>query len=187
MYDFTHPLSDSKEKITHSICTLEFEDHRPLYDWLLDELDLYHPQQIEFAKLKLEYVIMGKRYLRQLVEEKRVSGWDDPRLHTLRGLRRRGYPPEAIRDFCERVGVTKKNSTIQMETLENVVREHLDQSAHRAKVVAKPIKVIIENYPENQTEELEAKVHPKQPELGTRKLPFCREIFIFKQFLANFH
>jgi glutaminyl-tRNA synthetase len=179
MYDYAHCLSDAIEGITHSLCTLEFEDHRPLYDWVLDTLKTpCHPQQIEFARLSLDYTITSKRKLLQLVEEKHVSGWDDPRMPTISGLRRRGYPPEAIRDFCERIGITKKDAQIDVGVLENCVREALDFSAPRAMCVLKPIKVVIENYPEGQTEEMEASNHPKRPELGKRTVPFSREIYI---------
>ena len=179
MYDYAHCLSDAIEGITHSLCTLEFEDHRPLYDWVLDTLKTpCHPQQIEFARLSLDYTITSKRKLLQLVEEKHVSGWDDPRMPTISGLRRRGYPPEAIRDFCERIGITKKDSQIDAGVLENCVREALDFSAPRAMCVLKPLKVVIENYPEDQTEEMDASNHPKRPELGKRTVPFSREIYI---------
>ncbi len=179
MYDFTHPLSDMLEGITHSICTLEFEDHRPLYDWLLDTLKTpCHPQQIEFAKLMLDYTIMGKRKLLQLVNEKKVSGWDDPRMPTIMGMRRRGFRPEAIRNFAEKVGVTKKNSMSELGYLEHAVREDLDEIAPRAFGVLDPIKLVIENYPEGQSEELEGPVHPKKPELGVRKIPLSREVYI---------
>jgi glutaminyl-tRNA synthetase len=179
MYDYTHCISDAIEGITHSLCTLEFEDHRPLYDWFLDELDTpCHPQQIEFARLQLEYAITSKRKLNQLVNEKIVDGWDDPRMPTISGMRRRGYPPAAIREFCERIGVTKKDSTIEMSALENTVREELNTHAPRRLAVLNPLKVIIENYPEDQVEEFDAKNHPKYPEQGTRKIPFSREIYI---------
>jgi glutaminyl-tRNA synthetase len=179
MYDYTHCISDAIEGITHSLCTLEFEDHRPLYDWFLDELDTpCHPQQIEFARLQLEYAITSKRKLNQLVNEKIVDGWDDPRMPTISGMRRRGYPPAAIREFCERIGVTKKDSTIEMSALENTVREELNTHAPRRLAVLNPLKVVIENYPEGQVEEFDAKNHPKYPEQGTRKIPFSREIYI---------
>ncbi len=179
MYDFTHCISDSLEKITHSLCTLEFEDHRPLYDWILDELGTEcHPQQIEFSRLSLNYTITSKRMLNQLVENDHVDGWDDPRMPTLKGMRRRGYPPEAIREFCERIGVTKKENYIEMSQLENCVRESLDKKAPRAMAVLKPLRVVIENYPDDQMEELEAPVHPQQPEMGTRKIPFSKVIYI---------
>jgi glutaminyl-tRNA synthetase len=179
MYDYAHCVSDAIEEITHSLCTLEFEDHRPLYDWVLDTLKTpCHPQQIEFARLSLDYTITSKRKLLQLVEENHVNGWDDPRMPTISGLRRRGYPPEAIRDFCERIGITKKDSQIDVGVLENCVREALDYSAPRAMCVLNPLKVIIENYPEDQTEDMEASNHPKRPEMGKRSVPFSREIYI---------
>ena len=179
MYDFTHPISDALEGITHSICTLEFEDHRPLYDWVLENVSVpCRPQQIEFARLNLSYTITSKRELLRLIEKGYVAGWDDPRVPTLAGVRRRGYTPEAIRDFCERVGVAKKNSTVDMAMLEHCVREDLNQRAPRAMAVLRPLKVVIENYPEGQVEELEAINNPEDPGMGTRKLPFSREIFI---------
>ena len=179
MYDFTHPLSDMLEGITHSICTLEFEDHRPLYDWVLDELKTpCHPQQLEFARLNLDYTVMSKRKLLDLVEENLVSGWDDPRMPTIRGMRRRGYTPQSIRNFSDRIGVTKKNSIISLSTLEHAVREDLDEVAPRAMVVLQPLKVVIENYPEGEVEELQGSVHPKKAELGVRTIPFTREIYI---------
>ena len=150
MYDFTHGQSDSLEQITHSLCTLEFEDHRPLYDWFLKELDIYRPQQIEFARLNLNYTILSKRKLLQLVQEKYVSGWDDPRMPTLSGMRRRGFPPEAIRDFCDRIGVAKSNSTVDFALLEHCVRENLNKTSSRVMAVIRPLKVVIENYPEDQ-------------------------------------
>ncbi len=179
MYDYAHCMSDAIEGITHSLCTLEFEDHRPLYDWILDTVQTpAHPQQIEFARLSLDYTITSKRKLHQLVDEKYVDGWDDPRMPTITGLRRRGYPAAAIRDFCERIGITKKDSQIDVGVLENCVREDLDFNAPRAMCVLRPLKVVIENYPENQSEELDASNHPKRPELGKRKIPFSREIYI---------
>jgi glutaminyl-tRNA synthetase len=178
MYDFTHCLSDSIERITHSICTLEFEDHRPLYDWFLDQLGAYHPQQIEFARLNLSYTIMSKRKLLQLVQEKLVSGWDDPRMPTICGLRRRGYTPESIRAFAEKIGVAKRDSVVDVALLEHCIREDLNLRANRVMVVLKPLKVIIDNYPENKVEELEAVNNPEDPSAGTRKLPFSREIYI---------
>ena len=179
MYDYAHCVSDAIEGITHSLCTLEFEDHRPLYDWVLDTLKTScHPQQIEFARLSLDYTITSKRKLLQLVEDNYVNGWDDPRMPTISGLRRRGYPPEAIRDFCERIGITKKDSQIDVGVLENCVREALDYSAPRAMCVLNPLKVVIENYPENQSEDMDASNHPKRPELGKRTVPFSREIYI---------
>ncbi len=179
MYDYTHCLSDALEGITHSLCTLEFEDHRPLYDWVLDQLDVpCHPQQIEFARLELNYTITSKRKLLSLVQENHVSGWDDPRLPTLKGMRRRGYPPAAIRDFCERVGVTKKQTIIDMGVLENCVREALDSSAPRAMAVLRPLKIVIENFPVDETEWVDAPNHPKDPALGSRRVPLAREIYI---------
>lgn len=179
MYDFAHPLSDALEHITHSICTLEFEDHRPLYNWVIENLDVpAHPRQIEFARLNLTHTIMSKRKLRQLVEEDYVDGWDDPRMPTLSGLRRRGYTPESIRDFCERIGVAKNNSTVDMAMLEHCIREDLNIKAPRAMAVLRPLKIVITNYPEGQTEELDAENNPNQPETGSRKIPFSREIYI---------
>ena len=180
MYDFAHGQSDSIEKITHSICTLEFEDHRPLYDWFLDELEIYHPQQIEFARLNLTYTVMSKRKLLQLVEENHVSGWDDPRMPTLSGLRRRGYTPESIRDFCERIGVAKSDNIIEIEFLEHCLREDLNKRALRVMGVIKPVKVIIENYPEDQIEELDAINNPEDESAGTRKVPFSKILYIEK-------
>jgi glutaminyl-tRNA synthetase len=179
MYDFAHPLSDAMEGITHSICTLEFEDHRPLYDWFLDQLpSLPHPRQIEFARLNLSYTVMSKRKLLELVRLGDVTGWDDPRLPTLVGMRRRGYPPTAIRTFCERIGVGKSDSRIDLSVLEDCVREELNEAAPRAMAVLRPLKVVIENYPEDQVEEFDASNHPQKPEFGTRKVPFCRELYI---------
>ena len=178
MYDYAHPLSDAIEQITHSICTLEFEDHRPLYDWCVETLDIYRPQQIEFARLNLTRAVMSKRKLRELVEQKQVSGWDDPRMPTISGLRRRGFTPEAIRDFCERIGVAKSNSTVDYELLEHCVREDLNLRAARAMAVLRPLKVVIENYPAGQVEELEAENNPENPAMGSRKLPFSRELYI---------
>ncbi len=179
MYDYTHCLSDSIEGITHSICTLEFEDHRPLYDWVLDQLNVRcHPQQIEFARLNLTYTVMSKRKLLELVEGGYVKGWDDPRLPTLQGLRRRGYTPEAIRQFCDLIGVAKKNSLIDVALLEHCVREDLNKRAPRVMAVLRPLKVVIENYPEGQVEELEAINNPEDPTAGTRKLPFSRVLYI---------
>ncbi len=179
MYDYAHCISDAIEGITHSLCTLEFEDHRPLYDWILDTLNTpSHPQQIEFARLSLDYTVTSKRKLHQLVDENHVDGWDDPRMPTITGLRRRGYPAAAIRDFCERIGITKKDSQIDVGVLENCVREDLDYNAPRAMCVLKPLKVVIENYPEDQTEQLDALNHPKREELGKRSIPFSRELYI---------
>lgn len=178
MYDFAHCLSDSIEKITHSICTLEFEDHRPLYDWFLDQLGVYHPQQIEFARLNLSYTVLSKRKLIRLVEEGHVSGWDDPRMPTISGLRRRGYTPEAIRAFCDRIGVAKRDSRVDIALLEHCIREDLNKKAPRVMAVLNPLKVVIENYPEGLVEELEAINNPEDPGMGSRKIPFSRVIFI---------
>jgi glutaminyl-tRNA synthetase len=177
-YDYTHGQSDSIEGITHSICTLEFENHRPLYDWFCEALRIHHPQQIEFARLNLTYTVMSKRKLLQLVQEKHVSGWDDPRMLTIRGLRRRGYTPDAIRAFCERIGVAKFNSTIDMAWLEDAIRDDLNVRAPRVMAVLRPLKVVITNYPEGEVEQLDAANHPQRPELGTRPLPFSRELYI---------
>ncbi len=178
MYDWAHGLEDSIEGITHSICTLEFENHRPLYDWFLDQLGVYHPQQIEFARLELNYTVMSKRKLLELVQEGHVSGWDDPRMPTLSGLRRRGYTPESIRNFCADIGVAKFNSVIDVVRLENAVRDDLNKRAPRVMGVLRPLKVVIENYPEDQTEELEAINNPEDPAAGTRKVPFGRVLYI---------
>lgn len=178
MYDFTHGQSDSIERITHSICTLEFENHRPLYDWYIDTLGIYHPQQIEFARLNLTYTVMSKRKLLELVQRKLVSGWDDPRLPTICGLRRRGYTPEAIRSFCDRIGVAKFNSTIDVTVLENSIREHLNATAPRVMAVLRPLRVVIVNYPEDQTEYMEAVNNPEDPQSGTREVPFARVLYI---------
>ncbi len=178
MYDFTHCLSDSLEGITHSVCTLEFENNRQLYDWVLDELEVYHPQQIEFARLNLTYTVLSKRKLIQLVEEGHVTGWDDPRMPTISGMRRRGYTPDTIRNFCERIGVAKRGSTVDMALLEYTLREDLNKRAWRVMGVLRPLRVIIDNYPEGQVEELEAENSPEDPSLGKRKLPFSRELFV---------
>ncbi|MEX0703777.1 MAG: glutamine--tRNA ligase/YqeY domain fusion protein [Planctomycetales bacterium] len=180
-YDWAHGQSDSIEGITHSICTLEFENHRPLYDWCLDQLGVHHPQQIEFARLNLTYTLMSKRKLLELVQERRVSGWDDPRMPTLRGLRRRGYTPEAIRNFCAEVGVTKFNSLTDLVVLENSLREDLNKRAPRFMAVLRPLKIVIENYPEGETEELDAVNNPEDPAAGTRKVPFSRELYIERE------
>jgi len=177
-YDWAHGLEDSVEKITHSICTLEFENHRPLYDWFLEQLSVYHPQQIEFARLNLTYTVMSKRKLLQLVEEGLVNGWDDPRIPTICGLRRRGYSPAAIRSFCQTIGVNKFNSTIDVALLEHCLREDLNKTSPRVMAVIRPLKVIIDNYPEGKTEELEAVNNPEDESAGTRKVPFCRELYI---------
>nr|MBF0220694.1 glutamine--tRNA ligase/YqeY domain fusion protein [Desulfobulbaceae bacterium] len=179
MYDFAHCLSDAIEKITHSLCTLEFEDHRPLYDWILDELETpCHPQQIEFSRLNLTYTVMSKRKLLQLVAEKYVEGWNDPRMLTISGLRRRGYTPASIRNFCGIIGISKKDSRIDMGVLENCIREDLNDHAPRVMGVLDPIKVVIDNYPDDLVEEMECMNHPQQPEMGTRKVAFCKEIYI---------
>ncbi|MCH8044695.1 MAG: glutamine--tRNA ligase/YqeY domain fusion protein [Planctomycetes bacterium] len=178
MYDFTHGQSDSIERITHSICTLEFENHRPLYDWYIRELGIYAPHQYEFARLNLTFTMMSKRRLLKLVEDGHVSGWDDPRLPTLCGLRRRGYTPAAIRNFCETIGVAKFNSTIHMSVLEGALRDDLNEIAPRVSGVLRPLRVVIENYPEGQVEQLTAQNHPQKPEMGTRQVPFSRVIYI---------
>ncbi len=179
MYDYAHPLSDAIEKITHSICTLEFEDHRPLYDWVLDNVSVEcHPQQIEFARLNLTNTVMSKRKLRQLVEEGYVSGWNDPRMPTISGLRRRGYTPEAIRDFCDRIGVAKSNSVVDIALLEHCIREDLNTRAPRVMAVLRPLRLVIANYPENRVEELEAENNPENPAMGSRKIPFSRVLYI---------
>ena len=178
MYDFTHGQSDSIENVTHSICTLEFEDHRPLYDWYLEKLDVYHPRQIEFARLNLTHTVMSKRKLLELVEEGHVNGWDDPRMPTLCGLRRRGYTPESIRRFCDLIGVAKFNGMIDIVQLENCLREHLNQCAPRVLGVLDPLKVVIENYPEEKQQHLQAINNPQDPEAGQRTMPFGRELYI---------
>ncbi len=179
MYDYTHCISDAIENITHSLCTLEFEDHRPLYDWVLDEVKTAsHPRQIEFARLQLKYTITSKRKLNQLVTDNHVSGWDDPRMPTISGLRRRGYTPASIRDFCDRIGVTKKDSFIEVAVLENSIREDLNEHAVRVMGVLKPLKVTIENYPDGKVEELTAKNHPQKEQMGTRSINFSKVIYI---------
>ena len=180
-YDWAHGLEDSVEKITHSICTLEFENHRPLYDWYLDQLGVYHSQQIEFARLNLSYTVMSKRKLLQLVQEGLVSGWDDPRMPTICGLRRRGYSPESIRNFCKRIGVNKFNSTVDIALLEHCVREDLNKTSPRVMAVLRPLKVIIDNYPEGKVEEMEAINNPEDPSAGTRKVPFSKELYIERE------
>jgi glutaminyl-tRNA synthetase len=182
MYDFTHCLSDSIENITHSLCTLEFEDHRPLYDWVLDELNtLSHPQQIEFARLNLTYTVMSKRMLMELVENNYVAGWDDPRMPTLSGMRRRGYTSSSIRNFCDRIGVAKKDSMVDVALLEHCVREDLNKSADRVMGVLNPLRVVIENYPEGETEELDAVNNPENPDQGSRKVPFSRVLYVERE------
>jgi glutaminyl-tRNA synthetase len=178
MYDWAHGQSDSLEGITHSICTLEFENHRPLYDWFVEQLGIFHPQQIEFARLNLTYTVLSKRRLIQLVTDKHVRGWDDPRMPTISGIRRRGYTPEAMRRFCERIGVTKFDSIHEMAWLEDALREDLNKKAPRVMGVLRPIKVVIENYPEGQADELDAVNNPEDPAAGTRKVPFGRTLYI---------
>ncbi len=178
LYDFTHGLSDSIEGITHSLCTLEFENNRDLYDWFLDELGVYHPQQIEFARLNLSYTVMSKRLLKQLVDEGHVRGWDDPRMPTLSGLRRRGYTPEAIRNLCDAVGVAKTNSTVDIELLEYHVRQDLNQRAPRVMAVLHPLRLVIDNYPDEQVEELDAENNPEDASAGTRKIPFSKVLYV---------
>jgi glutaminyl-tRNA synthetase len=179
MYDYTHCISDALEHITHSLCTLEFEDHRPLYDWVLDNITIdCHPQQIEFSRLELQYTITSKRKLLQLVTEKRVSGWDDPRMPTIQGMRRRGYTPEGIREFARRIGISKSDNTVDMSVLEGCIREDLEARAPRVMAVVKPIKVVITNFEEGVTQSREAEFHPQRPELGKRLVPFAKEIWI---------
>jgi glutaminyl-tRNA synthetase len=178
MYDYAHPISDAIEQVTHSLCTLEFEDHRPLYDWYLAELGMYRPQQIEFARLNLDYVALSKRKLIELVEGGHVDGWDDPRLPTLRGLKRRGLTPESIRAFCDHIGISKYNSVHELHLLEHFVRQDLEKKAIRALAVLKPLKMVIENWPAGQVDRLEASNHPDDPGYGTREVPFAGELFI---------
>jgi glutaminyl-tRNA synthetase len=178
MYDYAHCVSDSLEGITHSLCTLEFEDHRPLYDWFLDALGIYHPQQIEFARLNINYTVLSKRKLLTLVEQAHVTGWDDPRMPTISGLRRRGYTPEAIRTFCERIGVAKRNSVVDVSLLEHCLREDLNRRAPRVMAVLRPLRVVLINYAEDQVEVLEAVNNPEDPRMGTRKVPFSRVLYI---------
>ena len=180
MYDFAHCFSDSIEHITHSICTLEFENNRPLYDWFLDQVKVYHPQQIEFARLSMTHTLLSKRKLLELVEQKYVSGWDDPRMPTIAGLRRRGYTPEAIRTFCERIGVAKANSTVDLGLLEYCIREDLNKRALRVSAILNPLKIVIDNYPEGE-EELDFQINPEVPETGTRKIKFSKEIYIERE------
>jgi len=181
MYDWAHGLEDSIEGITHSICTLEFENHRPLYDWFLDRLSVHHPQQIEFARLNLSYTVMSKRKLLQLVEQGLVNGWDDPRMPTICGLRRRGYSPTAIRNFCKLIGVNKFNSTVDIALLEHCLREDLNKMSPRVMAVLRPLKLVIDNYPADQVEELEAVNNPEDPGAGTRKVPFSKELYIERE------
>ncbi|MBK8973036.1 MAG: glutamine--tRNA ligase/YqeY domain fusion protein [Hahellaceae bacterium] len=179
MYDFTHPISDALEGITHSLCTLEFEDHRPLYDWVLDNITIAcHPRQIEFARLNLNFTVTSKRKLKQLVDQALVDGWDDPRMPTLAGMRRRGYTPRSIRNFCNAIGVTRSEGVVDVAMLEFAIREDLNERAPRAMGVLKPLRVVITNYPEGQVEQLLAPNHPQRPELGSREIPFSREVFI---------
>jgi glutaminyl-tRNA synthetase len=187
MYDFAHCLSDSIEKITHSICTLEFENNRPLYDWILDQLKLdSHPQQIEFARLNLSYTILSKRRLIELVQQGAVAGWDDPRMPTIAGMRRRGYPPEAIRSFCGRIGVAKNENLVDVSLLEHCVREDLNQRAPRVMGVLRPLRVILDNYPETRVEEFECPNHPQNSDMGSRGVPFSRNLYIEEEdFLEN--
>ncbi len=186
MYDFTHCLSDSIEGITHSICTLEFEDHRPLYDWFLEQLDVHHPQQIEFARLNLSYTVLSKRKLLELVQNGIVDGWDDPRMPTIHGIRRRGFTPESIREFAEIIGVSKKESIVDISVLEHCIREDLNKRAQRAFVVLNPIKVIIDNYPDDLVEEMEAINNPEDLSMGTRKIPFSKVLYIERDdFMEN--
>jgi glutaminyl-tRNA synthetase len=178
MYDFAHCCSDSLERITHSICTLEFEDHRPLYDWYLEELGIFHSQQIEFARLNLTYTVLSKRKLLQLVEGGYVSGWDDPLMPTISGLRRRGFTPESIRDFCNRIGVAKNDTRVSIDLLSHCLREDLNKRAARVMAVLRPLKIVIDNYPDDTVEEMEAVNNPEDPSMGTRTLPFSKEIYI---------
>lgn len=186
MYDWAHGQSDSIEGITHSICTLEFENHRPLYDWFCQELGIYHPRQMEFARMNLTYTVMSKRKLLKLVEDKKVSGWDDPRMPTISGLRRRGYTPESLQLFCEKIGVARFNSTIDVIVLENSIREHLNETAPRVMAVLDPIKVVLTNYPDDKTELMPAVNNPERPEDGSRDLPFSKELYIEREdFMEN--
>jgi glutaminyl-tRNA synthetase len=178
MYDWAHGQSDSIERVTHSLCSLEYEDHRPLYDWYVEALGIFHPRQIEFARLNLTHTVMSKRTLLTLVEDGHVSGWDDPRMPTIAGLRRRGYTPESIRDFCERIGVAKAANLVELAHLEHCVREDLNRRAERRMAVLRPLKLIVENYPEGQVEEFEAVNNPEDPAAGTRKVPFSRVLYI---------
>jgi len=180
-YDWTHGQSDSIEGITHSICDVGFENHRPLYNWYLDNLEIYHPRQIEFGRLNITYTVLSKRYLRQLIEDNHVTGWDDPRLPTLRGLRRRGYTPESIRDFCERLGISKSDGTVEIQYLESCLREHLNKTAYRIMTVLNPLKVTITNYPEGEEESLQAVNNPEDESAGTRDIKFCSEIYIDRE------
>lgn len=186
MYDYAHCLEDSIEGITHSLCSLEFEDHRPLYDWFLRKLNVFHPQQIEFARLNMTYTVLSKRFLRGLVETGVVSGWDDPRMPTLRGMRRRGIPPEAIRLFCERIGLAKRDSMVDIALLEHMVRETLNAKAPRVMSVLNPVRLVIDNYPEGLVEEFDYQVNPEDESAGVRMIPFCRELYIEREdFMEN--
>ena len=178
MYDFAHCLSDSIEGITHSICTLEFENNRELYDWILDALDVYHPQQIEFARLNLSYTVLSKRKLVELVNGNYVSGWDDPRMPTISGMRRRGFTPAAIKSFCERIGVAKRDSMVDLGLLEYFIREDLNKKAPRVMAVLNPLRLVIENYPDDHTEEMDAVNNPEDPSMGLRKIPFSKVLYI---------
>jgi glutaminyl-tRNA synthetase len=181
MYDYAHCLEDSIERITHSLCSLEFEDHRPLYDWFLARLGVFHPQQIEFARLNMTYTVLSKRFLRGLVENGVVSGWDDPRMPTLRGMRRRGIPPEAVRQFCDRIGLAKRDSMVDIALLEHIVRETLNSTAPRVMAVLNPIRLLVENYPAGQVEMFDYQINPEDESAGTRSIPFCRELFIERE------
>jgi len=181
MYDWAHGLEDSIEGVTHSLCDLGYEDHRPLYDWFLDALGIYHPQQLEFARLNVTYTVLSKRFLLQLVNEGHVRGWDDPRMPTLRGLKRRGYTPESIVDFCDRIGIAKANSIVDIKLLEHCIRQDLNESAPRVMAVLEPVKVVIDNYPEDQVEFFEVPNHPQKPEMGAREVLFSREIYIERE------
>jgi glutaminyl-tRNA synthetase len=179
MYDYAHPIEDAIEGITHSLCTLEFEDHRPFYDWVIESLGTeFRPQQIEFARLNLNYTVMSKRKLLQLVAEGHVTGWDDPRMPTISGLRRRGFTPESIRDFCDRIGVAKKENVVDVALLEHCVREDLNKRAPRAMAVLRPLEVVIENYPDDEVEQMDVANNPEDPSAGTRKVPFSRVLYI---------
>lgn len=186
MYDYAHCLEDSIEGITHSLCSLEFEDHRPLYDWFLRKLGVFHPQQIEFARLNMTYTVLSKRFLRNLVETGVVNGWDDPRMPTLRGMRRRGIPPDAIRVFCDRIGLAKRDSTVDIALFEHIVRETLNASAPRVMSVLNPLRLVIENYPEGVIEEFDYQINPEDESAGVRRIPFCRELYIERDdFMEN--
>ncbi len=186
MYDWTHGQSDSIEQITHSICDVGFENHRPLYDWFIEQLEIFPSRQIEFGRLHMTYTVLSKRYLRQLIEEGYVAGWDDPRLPTLKGMRRRGYTPESIRTFCKRIGISKSEGIVEIQQLEHCLREHLNKVAPRVMAVQNPLKVVITNYPDDQEEELEAINNPEDPAAGTRKVPFSRELYIERDdFMEN--